>query len=489
MWDRESLEKLVRQELEDCLFVVVSNREPFVHSFSGKEVSYTPPVGGLTTALDPAMRASGGTWVAWGSGDADREVVDAQNRVRVPPEDPRYTLKRVWLTDDEVNGFYFGFSNEGLWPLCHVSYTLPSFDESQWKTYQKVNQLFADAVLEEIGNRKAFINIQDYHLALVSRMIKSKRPDAVTAQFWHIPWPNPEAFRICPWQEEVLDGLLGNDIMGFHVQHFCNNFLETVGLAIESRIDYERSAVTRGGRTTLVRPFPISVDFDGIDRESADPEVAREMEALRTEYGLTDELVGLGVDRVDYTKGIPERFRALDKLLEKYPQFRQRLVFFELGEISRIHIGKYQEINDEVDRLVEALNRKHGTPDKPLIHYLKGRVPPARLNAFRRLAHFCVVSSLHDGMNLVAKEFPAARGDNDGVLILSRFTGAARELDDAVLVNPYAVDDFAEKIKLALEMPRPERERRMKGMRATVRENNIYTWAASIISEMVKLKV
>ena len=489
MWNRESLEKLVREELGDCLFVVVSNREPFVHSFSGKDVVYTPPVGGLTTALDPAMRASGGTWVAWGSGDADKEVVDAQNRVWVPPEDPRYTLKRVWLTEEEVNGFYFGFSNEGLWPLCHMSYTLPSFDESQWKTYQKVNQLFADAVLEEIGNRRAFISIQDYHLALVSLMIKRKRPDAVTAQFWHIPWPNPEAFRICPWQEEVLDGLLGNDIMGFHVQHFCNNFLETVGLAIESRIDYERSSVTRGGLTTLVRPFPISVDFDDIDRGSAEPEVAREMKALRTEYGLTDELVGLGVDRVDYTKGIPERFRALDKLLEKYPQFRQRLVFFELGEISRIHIGKYQEINDEVDRLVESLNRKYGIPGKPLIHYLKGRVPPARLNAFRRLATFCVVSSLHDGMNLVAKEFPAARGDNDGVLILSRFTGAARELGDAVMVNPYAVDDFAEKIKLALEMSGTERERRMKSMRATVRENNIYAWAASIISEMIELKV
>jgi trehalose 6-phosphate synthase len=262
-----------------------------------------------------------------------------------------------------------------------------------------------------------------------------------------------------------------------------------VGLAIESRIDYERSSVTRGGLTTLVRPFPISVDFDDIDRGSAEPEVAREMKALRTEYGLTDELVGLGVDRVDYTKGIPERFRALDKLLEKYPQFRQRLVFFELGEISRIHIGKYQEINDEVDRLVESLNRKYGIPGKPLIHYLKGRVPPARLNAFRRLATFCVVSSLHDGMNLVAKEFPAARGDNDGVLILSRFTGAARELGDAVLVNPYAVDDFAEKIKLALEMSGTERERRMKSMRATVRENNIYAWAASIISEMIELKV
>ncbi|MFQ5826795.1 MAG: trehalose-6-phosphate synthase, partial [Dehalococcoidia bacterium] len=394
----------------------------------------------------------------------------------------------VWLTEEEVNGFYYGFSNVSLWPLCHVAYTLPSFDESQWKTYQKVNQLFADAVLEEIGQRRAFVFIQDYHLALVSRMIKRKKPDVVTAQFWHIPWPNPEAFRICPWQEEVVDGLLGNDILGFHVQHHCSNFLDTVGSGIEAMINHEKSTITRGGKTTLVRPFPISVDFDEIDRESSVPEVALEMEVLRQEFGLSDEFVGLGVDRVDYTKGIPERFRALDKLLEKYPQFRQRLVFFELGEISRIHIGTYQEINDEVDRLVEELNQKYGSPQRPLIHYLKGRVPPIRLNAFRRLAHFCVVSSLHDGMNLVGKEFPAARGDNDGVLILSRFTGAARELGDAVLVNPYAVDDFADKIKLALEMPREERERRMMGMRAVVRESNIYKWAASIISELIKIQ-
>jgi trehalose 6-phosphate synthase len=488
VWNRQGIEKLVQEELRDYLFLVVSNREPYVHSFSGKEVHYSPPVGGLTTALDPAMQASGGTWVAWGSGDADREVVDAYNRVRVPPEVPRYTLKRVWLTDDEVNGFYYGFSNESLWPLCHVAYTLPSFDEAHWKTYQRVNQLFADAILEEIDHRRAFVFIQDYHLALVSRMIKRKNPDVATAQFWHIPWPNPEAFRICPWQEEVLDGLLGNDILGFHVRHHCSNFLNTVGSGIEAMIDYEKSSITRGAKTTLVRPFPISVDFEDIDRESSTPEVAQEVEDLRREFGLGDELVGLGLDRVDYTKGIPERFRALDKLLEKYPQFRQRLVFFQLGEISRIDIGKYQDINEEIDRSVERLNQKYGSPQRPLIHYLKGRVSPVRLNAFRRLAHFCVVSSLHDGMNLVGKEFAAARGDNDGVLILSRFTGAARELTDAVLINPYAVDDFADKIKLALEMPREERQGRMKRMRAVVQENNIFKWAASIITELTKLQ-
>lgn len=487
MWSRESLEKLVREKLGDHLFLVVSNREPFVHSFSGKEVRYAPPIGGLTAALDPAMRASGGTWVAWGSGDADSEVVDAHNRVRVPPEEPRYTLKRVWLTENEVNGFYYGFSNESLWPLCHVAYTLPSFDESQWKTYQSVNQLFADAVLEEIGQRRALVFIQDYHLALVSRMIRKKNPNVTTAHFWHIPWPNPEAFRICPWQEEVLDGLLGNDILGFHIQHYCRNFLDTVASGIKAEVDYEKLAVTRGGNTTLVRPFPISVDFDYIDQESSTPEVAQEMEELRREFGLSDKFVGLGVDRVDYTKGIPEKIRALDRLLEKYPHFRERLVFFQLGEVSRINIGKYQDINERIDRSIEELNRKYGSPQRPLIHYLKGGISPARLNAFRRLSHFCVVSSLHDGMNLVGKEFVAARGDNDGVLILSRFTGAARELTDALLVNPYAVDDFADQIKRALEMPREERQERMSRMRAMVQENNIYKWAASIISQLIEL--
>ncbi|MBM3118859.1 MAG: trehalose-6-phosphate synthase [Chloroflexi bacterium] len=465
--------------------MVVSNREPYIHiSSGGDEIQCIVPASGLTVALDPVMRSCGGVWVAHGSGNADREVVDDKNRVLVPPDEPCYTLKRVWLTKQEEEGYYLGFSNEALWPLCHIAYTPPNFDESHWSTYKKVNQIFADAVLDEVGDRQAFVFIQDYHLALLSRLIKARNPQVITAQFWHIPWPNSEAFRICPWGEEILDGLLGNDILGFHIGYHCDNFMETVRRLLEVRIDRERSAISRGGRTTLVRPFPISVDFDRIAGDAAKAEVGEEMENIQRRWSLADEFIGIGIDRLDYTKGIPHRFRALDKLLTKYPEYRKRIVFFQLGEPSRIHIKKYKELNAEIDDVVEEVNWKYQSGDwKPII-YVREHLSPTTLLAFNRLAHFCIVSSLHDGMNLVAKEFVSSRVDGDGVLILSRFTGAARELTEALLINPYATDDFAGAIKDDIEMPKEQRQARMRKLRQTVEQNNIYRWAGNIINEL-----
>jgi trehalose-6-phosphate synthase len=484
---KESLQELVRTKLADRLFMVVSNREPYIHILSGDEVRCIVPASGLTVALDPVMRACGGIWVAHGSGGADREAVDDRNHVSVPPDEPCYTLRRVWLTKEEEEGYYLGFSNEALWPLCHIAYTPPNFDETNWNTYKSVNQIFADAVLEEIGDRQAFVFIQDYHLALLSRLIKAKNPQVITAQFWHIPWPNPEAFRICPWGEEILDGLLGNDILGFHIKYHCDNFLETVRLMLESRVDHERSAVSRGGKTSLVRPFPISVDFNRISRDASEAGVIEEMEGIRRRWQLGDEFIGLGMDRLDYTKGIPHRFKALDKFLARYPEYHGRVVFFQLGEPSRIHIKKYKELNAEIDDLVEEVNWKYKSDVwKPII-YVREHLPPVTLMAFNRLANFCIVSSLHDGMNLVAKEFVSSRVDEDGVLILSRFTGAARELTEALLMNPYATDDFAESIKKAIEMPKEQRKAKMKKLRQVVEENNIYRWAGNIISELATL--
>jgi len=486
-WTKEDLQELVKTKLTGRLFTVVSNREPYIHISSGDEVRCIVPASGLTVALDPVMRACGGVWVAHGSGSADREVVDDKNRVSVPPDEPCYTLRRVWLTKEEEEGYYLGFSNEALWPLCHIAYTPPNFDEAHWDTYKRVNQIFADAVLEEVGDSQAFVFIQDYHLALLSRLIKARNPQVITAQFWHIPWPNPEAFRICPWGEEILDGLLGNDILGFHIKYHCDNFLETVRRMLESRVDNERSAVSRGGRTTLVRPFPISVDFHRIARDAAKAEVTEEMEEIRHRWQLGDEFIGIGIDRLDYTKGIPHRFRALDKFLAKYPDYQGRMAFFQLGEPSRIHIKKYKELNTEIDDLVEEINWKYQSANwKPII-YVREHLSPTTLLAFNRLAHFCIVSSLHDGMNLVAKEFVSSRTDEDGVLILSRFTGAARELTEALLVNPYATDDFAESIRKAIEMPKEQRKARMRKLRQAVEENNIYHWAGSIISGLANL--
>ena len=488
MQTRESLRELVQEKLRDYLFIVVSNREPYVHTFSGREIKCQKPPSGLTMALDPVMQACGGTWIAHGSGDADAHVVDKDNKVMVPPQKPLYPLKRVWLSRKDEDGYYYGFSNEALWPLCHIAYTRPMFNESHWETYKKVNQIFADSVLEEVGDRKAFVFVQDYHLALLPKIIKERNPNIIVAQFWHIPWANREAFRICPWQEDILDGLLGNDLLGFHIRYHCNNFLDTIDRTIEARVDWERYEVIRGGKKTAVRPFPISVDFEAISREAQSEEVTAEIDRLKAKLGLNDELIGMGLDRFDYTKGIPDRLRAIDRFFERCPEYKGKAVFIQVGVPSRVHIPAYKHINDEIDNLVDEVNWKYSAWHWKPIVYFKENLPPLTLMALRRMSHFCIVSSLHDGMNLVAKEFVASRFDEDGVLILSPFTGAARELTDALLVNPYATDHFAKAIKEAIEMPQEERQKRMRRMRKIVRENNIYKWAADIISELVKFE-
>lgn len=483
----EGLQELVKAKLGDRLLVVVSNREPYIHTFSGDSVRCVMPASGLTVALDPVMKACGGTWIAHGSGDADREVVDSNDKVAVPPEQSRYALRRVWLSKEQEEGYYYGFANQALWPLCHIAYVRPLFDERQWKTYKAVNELFAEAVLSEIGGQKAFVFIQDYHFTLLPRLIKERAPDAITAQFWHIPWPNPEAFRICPWQDEILDGLLGNDLLGFHIRYHCNNFMATIDRTLEARLDYERNEVVRQGRKTAIRPFPISIDFQQISADVRQGEVDEEMDSLRREYGLDGRLIGLGMDRIDYTKGIPERLKAFGQLLSRYPEYHGKVVFMQVGVASRTHIDAYKHLHEEVENLVEEINWRFGSGRwKPVI-YMQEHLSPTTLLALRRMARFAVVSSLHDGLNLVAKEFVASRFDEDGVLILSPFTGAARELTDALLVNPYATDHFAEAIKTALDMPLEERQRRMRRMRQVVQEHNIYKWAADVISELALL--
>jgi len=487
MWTRESLGKLVKEKLSRYLLVVVSNREPYVHTFSGAKISWDRPVSGLTEALDPILHAAGGTWIAQGAGDADRKVVDAGNRVAVPPDKPAYTLRRVWLTEAEINGYYRGFANEGLWPLCHTTRVLPVFSKSDWLTYKKVNRIFADAVLQEIGGRRAVVLVQDYHFALLSRLLKEQKPDLTIGQFWHIPWPTYEVFRACPWYEEILTGLLGNDLLGFHTPSYCHKLLEAAKHVPGVTIDLEKQAVIGQAGTTFVEPFPISVDFDRISEQAGTEEVDKEMANLRREFNLDGKYVGIGMDRLDYTKGIPERLQALDKFLEDNPQYRGKVVFIQAGMPSRLQIGNYQELSRRVDDLISGINEKYGTTAcQPVIPMMR-QLSPVTLNALRRLAHFCVVSSLHDGMNLVAKEYVSARIDNDGVLVLSRFTGAAEELSNAILINPNDIVEFAGKIKEAIEMPEAERRRRMRGLRKTVSENNIYKWGASIFSRLVAI--
>jgi trehalose-6-phosphate synthase len=490
LWTPERLKEHVRITLRGQPVFVISNREPYVHIRKGKSIQYVVPASGLVTALEPILRACGGTWIAQGSGDADRETADRDSKLRVPPEDPQYTLRRVWLTKEEEEGYYYGFSNKGLWPLCHIAHTRPEFRSDDWSHYQAANIKFAEAALQELeATEEPYILIQDYHFALLSRLIREKRPDARIAVFWHIPWPNPEAFGICPWQKELLDGLLGADLIGFHTQFHCNNFLDTIDRTLESRIDWQTFSVNRLGRTTRVKPFPISVAFPGNARRPEEhPGGETSKAALFKELGVNASYLGVGVDRIDYTKGILERFRGIERFLEKYPAYQRKLTFVELGEPSRTHIKEYRDLVGRVEEETDRINWRFQTKDWRPIVLLKGHHTHEEIQPFYRAADLCLVTSLHDGMNLVAKEFIAARDDEQGVLILSCFTGASNELQTALLINPYDIEQMAETIRAALEMEPEERRTRMLRLRSTVREYNIYRWAAILISELSQIQ-
>jgi len=489
LWTAERLRVHVREKLRQSPLFVVSNREPYMHVHRGGTAELIVPASGLVTALEPILRACHGTWIAHGSGDADRETSDTRGRLRVPPDEPQYNLRRVWLTKREEEGYYFGFSNEGLWPLCHIAHTRPTFRSSDWKDYLEVNQHFARAVLEEMkSSQSPVVLVQDYHFALLPRLIKEARPDARVAIFWHIPWPNVEAFRICPWQRELLDGLLGADLAGFHIQAHCTNFLETVDRTLECRIEWERFGVSRGGHLTLVRPFPISVALDEPDMAQEPSPSYLERGELFRKLGVTGKYLGVGVDRVDYTKGIVERFRGVERFLDRWPNRRGEFVFVQIGAPSRTHIRRYNELQAEVEAEADRINWRFQTADWRPIVLLKRHHSHEEIAPYYRAADLCMVTSLHDGMNLVAKEFVAARSDLQGALILSQFTGAARELRDALLVNPYDSDQMAAAIQAALEMEPEERAARMKRMRRTVRDNNIYRWAANLLDELVEIR-
>jgi trehalose 6-phosphate synthase len=491
IWTPARLKEQVRTLLQERRLFVISNREPYMHEKKGKKIECLVPASGLVTALEPVLNACGGIWIAHGSADADREVVDAQSKIRVPPEEPQYVLKRVWLTKEEEKGYYYGFSNEGLWPLCHIAHTRPSFRAEDWEYYQTVNKKFARATLEELeGVEEPLILIQDYHFALLPRLLKEERPDARVAIFWHIPWPNPESFSICPWQKELLHGMLGADLIGFHIQFHCNNFLETVDRALESRIDWEHFAVERGGQTTLVKPFPISIAFPGQSNASAASNATKpNKESLLKDLGVKGKHLGVGVDRIDYTKGILERFKAIERFLEKYPAYQGEFTFVELGAPSRTDIKEYHDLIAAVEAEVDRINRRFKTKEWQPIVFVKKQHSHEEIRPFYETADLCLVTSLHDGMNLVAKEYISARDEESGVLILSQFTGASKELRDALIVNPYDIEEMSEAIRTALEMDPGEQKARMRAMREILKNRNIYYWAADLITALAQLRL
>ncbi|HEX7634037.1 MAG TPA: trehalose-6-phosphate synthase [Noviherbaspirillum sp.] len=488
LWTPEKLRVLLHEELAGDEVLVVSNREPYMHMRTRKGIEVQRPASGLVTAVEPVMRACSGTWIAHGSGSADRETVDRNDRVPVPPGHPAYTLRRVWLSKEEEQGYYYGFANEGLWPLCHIAHVRPVFRSSDWQQYVAVNQRFADSVVKEARTDDPVVLVQDYHFALLPRMVREVLPKATIITFWHIPWPNPESFGICPWREEILEGLLGSTILGFHTPFHCKNFLETVDRYLETRIEYEASTISYGGKLTQVEHYPISIAWpEGNDANKAS--VAECRAAIREEHGMPpDHLLALGVDRLDYTKGIIERFQAMERMLELHPNLVGKFSMIQIAAPSRTSLDEYQNFEARVRALVQRINSRFSNGNyQPIVLKIEHHDTES-VTRYYRAADVCVVTSLHDGMNLVAKEFIAARNDERGVLILSQFTGAARELHEALVVNPYHIEQSADALYRALTMPEVEQRERMRSMRTLVKDFNIYRWAGRMLLDAARMR-
>ncbi len=488
-WGPETLRGVLREDLKGDEVLIVSNREPYIHvRRQDNVIEIQRPASGLVTALEPVMRACSGTWIAHGAGSADRDTVDQRDHVRVPPEKPAYQIRRVWLSKEEEQGYYYGFANEGLWPLCHIAHTRPVFRVQDWEHYKAVNRRFADVVVGETRTEDPIILVQDYHFALLPRMVRERLPRATIIAFWHIPWPNPEAFGILPWREEVLEGMLGSSILGFHTQFHCNNFFDTVDRFLEARVDRETFTISHGGEPTEVRRYPISIEWPPAAL-ATQPPVAEARRALRERLGVAPEvMLGVGVDRLDYTKGILERFMAVERLLELEPRWIGKFSFVQAAAPSRSSIDEYQNLDARVRALAERINGRFGSAGyQPIVLCIEHH-DAARVYELYRAAEFCCVSSLHDGMNLVAKEFVAARDDLQGVLILSQFTGAARELVEALAVNPYDIEQSALAMHLALTMPPAEQRARMRSMRGMVQDFNVYRWAGRMLLDAARMR-
>jgi trehalose 6-phosphate synthase len=478
----------LRESMGDHRLIVISNREPYIHQHRNREVEIIRPASGLVTALEPVLRQFGGLWIAHGSGSADLETTDAQGEIQVPPSQPAYTLRRVTLTEAEEVGYYYGFANEGLWPLCHLAHTRPIFRLGDWEQYQKVNHRFSAAVPIEPYGKSPLILIQDYHFALLPRLLKqrimkySQQPRI--GIFWHIPWPNPEAFGICPWGQPLLNGMLGANVIGFHTQYHCNNFLETCNRYLEARIDWEKFSVTKDHHETLVRAFPI-----GIDPAPVRTLAKSEIQELKASYGIHADIVAVGVDRLDYTKGLLERIEAVERLLEKYPHYQGRLSLVQMGSPSRTHIPAYRTLANQLQSAVKKVNLKFGRdsgprPYRPIL-FLSEHHEWAEIQYFYQMGDLCLVTSLHDGMNLVAKEYVWCQAPERGALVLSQFAGASRELTEAFIVNPYSTEELADSIAAAIELPSADRARRMLAMKDKIRSQNAFHWASSQIHALL----
>lgn len=476
------LKALIEEICSDKNLLVVSNREPYVHKKTGLSIKVEKPAGGLTSALDDVLKVTGGTWVAWGSGSGDRDVVDGNNRIHVPPENPSYILKRVWLAPSEAENYYHGYSNQVLWPLCHITLDRVYFRKKFWEDYKKANRYFADAIIEE-ADEDSIIWVHDYHLCLVPGMLRNERPELTIAHFWHIPWPDWSVFRICPQAKEIIEGLLGNDIIGFQTPLFVKNFMDCARECLDAELDYSTASINFKGHITKLKAFPISVDYDKFNSAAASKNTDATIRKIKGHLGITDEYIGIGVDRLEYTKALIKRLQAINLFFERYERFRGKLVFIQIAVPTRMK-EPYISYKKSVEDLVARINKRYSTGSwKPII-YINTKIEHKELAAYYKMADFAIISSVYDGMNLVAKEYVASKTDEKGVLILSEFAGASEELEGSILVNPYDIEQFSECIKTALRMPEKEKISRMAALRRQVSENNIHKWILDILNEI-----
>ena len=464
--------------LEGRELFVASNREPYTHNYEGNEVTVSQPAGGLTAAINPIMQQLSGTWIAWGSGDADFDVTDGRGRVEVPPEDPAYTIQRLHLSKRELSGYYYGYSNQVLWPICHGMQTRATFDEEFWRYYRQVNETFADEILASANDDgDPVVWFQDYHLALAPRLVREQLPDAFLTQFWHIPWPPWETYKLCPQYRQILEGLLANDVVGFHNESYAESFRACVEAAFDDVLVHEDAEkVTHNGHTTQIQSHPLGIDADAYAELASDDDAERFWSKFSAEHDIADR-VAVGVDRLDYTKGILQRLDALEWLWEHRLERRGEFTYIQKGSKSRTQIDEYRELQEDVKRRINDINDRFATDKWMPIVYVDDYYTRTELAALYRHADVALVSPLCDGMNLVAKEYIASQLDEDGVLVLSEFAGVAEYLgEDALVINPNDTKAFAAAIEAAISMPGRTRRRRMQALRQQVADEDIDAW-------------
>jgi len=481
----DTLKAFIEEKFSEENLLIVSNREPYIHKKVDSFMKVEKPAGGLTTAMDAVLKATGGTWVAWGSGSGDKEVVDGRDRVKVPPDNPSYSLKRVWLTQNIVENYYHGYSNQVLWPLCHITLDRVYFRKRFWEDYKFANLLFAEAVLDEARDDST-VWVHDYHLCLVPRILRERKPKLTIAHFWHIPWPDWNVFRACPQWKEILDGLLGNDLIGFQIPLFVKSFMECVKERLDAEIDYKHATIRYKGHLTRLKAFPISIDYERFNSMASSWHASRVMENIKKRYGLSQCQIGIGVDRLEYTKALIKRLQAINLFFERYERYRGKFTFIQIAVPTRMK-EPYISYKKAVEELTTKINRRYSTDKWKPIVYISIKVEHRDLVAYYRMADVAVISSVYDGMNLVAKEYVASQTDENGVLILSELAGAAEELEGAILVNPYDIEGFSTCIKEALVMERKKKTGRMASLRQQVKKNNIYKWISDFLVQVLNI--